>query len=88
MGEKNSKEVCQHLINEVFPYGEICAQLSARDTGNAKNEAWDQHLFQGWEIQIQQTNRASFTDNFQGKLHLSAQLFRQQKLEQRILLGE
>lgn len=46
-GEKNSKEVSQHLINEVFPYGEICAQLSARDTGNAKNEAWDQHLFQG-----------------------------------------
>lgn len=46
MGEKNNEEVCQHLINEVFPCGEICVQLSARHSGNAKNETWDQHLFQ------------------------------------------
>lgn len=35
-GKKNNEEVCQHLINEVFPCREICAQLSARDPGNAK----------------------------------------------------
>lgn len=45
-GGKNSEEVCQHSISEVFPCGEICAHLPARDPGNAKNETWDQHLFQ------------------------------------------
>lgn len=85
--KKPSEKDCQHLINEVFPCGRICAHLSSRDPGNAKNEAWDQHLFQSREIQIQHTNRASFTGNCQGKLHLPAQLVRQQKLEQRILLG-
>lgn len=86
--KQTSEKDCQHLINEVFPCGRICAQFSARDPGNAKNEAWDQHLFQSWEIRIQHTNRASSTDNCQGKLHLPAQLVRQQKLEQRILQGE
>jgi len=50
---ENSGEVCQHLINEVFPCGETCAQLSAREPGDARNETWDQHLFQSREIQIQ-----------------------------------
>lgn len=32
-----------------------------------------------WEIQIQRTNTAGFSDNFQGNLHLSAPLARQKK---------
>lgn len=43
---RGSEEVCQNLINGVFPSRQLCAQLSARDAGSAKNETWDQHLFQ------------------------------------------
>lgn len=46
VGGRKSEKDCQHLVNKVFPCGRICAELSARDPGNAKNVAWDQHLFQ------------------------------------------